>query len=142
MSIKKSNIIMVLYMVFLVIALLGCQSVSMVEYYSQKDNYVDASGTVSHLYDDVENRTLYIGFADLTPSFDDTNFKIAGNNYDIIMGNGIMEEMKVGVNVKFVSAPLYFGDGYVMPIASITIGHKPFLDFETGFANILTLYTS
>ena len=42
--------------------------------------------------------------------------------------------------MNFVSAPEYFGDGYVMPIVSLSIGDTCYLEFDEGLNNLLESY--
>ena len=69
--------------------------------------------------------------------FDDNSFKIVGENLLIVRQNGIDEKLEIGDQVTFVTAPRYFGDGYVMPIVEITVNEEELLSFEDGFANFL-----
>ena len=43
----------------------------LIRYYSEKSNYVTASGAVDHIQDDPELDGLYLGFSELSPSMDD-----------------------------------------------------------------------
>ncbi len=126
------------------VALLLCISLSscgfspkMKRYYSQKENYINASGKVTHIKYNEESTALYLGFSELTPEFDDNSFKIEGNNLPIVKENGIDEKIKLGDKVEFVTAPKYFGDGYVMPIVAISVNGEVLLEFEEGYANYL-----
>lgn len=114
----------------------ACQENKMKAYYSQESNYITATGTISHLSCDTESKSLYIGFSDLSPSFDDTTFKIVGKNFDIVQEKGISDFLQIGSQAEFITAPMYFGDGYVMPIVSISISGETFLEFEEGFLNL------
>ena len=106
-------------------------------YYSKLENYVEATGTVSYIEYGYDYTELYIGFSDLTPSFDDTTFKIVGKNLLITKKNGIDEKIKLGDTVNFITAPRYFGDGYIMPIVAISVNGETLLEFEDGFKNYL-----
>ena len=90
-----------------------------------------------------ERSGLYIDFSDLNPSLDDTCFKIVGENLKIVRKNGIEEKLKEEDEVVFITAPRYFGDGYVMPIVAISINGESLLDFNDGYANLMNwLYDS
>ena len=54
----------------------------------------------------------------------------------IVQNNGIEQKINVGDRVEFVSAPRYFGDGYVMPIVQISVDGEELLSFDTGFVNL------
>lgn len=36
-----------------------------------------------------------------------------------------------------MTAPRYFGDGYVMPIVAISVDGEQLLDYEEGYANFM-----
>ena len=46
----------------------------LIRYYSEKSNYVTASGVVSHIKDAPERDHLVFGFSELSPSMDDVSF--------------------------------------------------------------------
>ena len=48
----------------------------------------------------------------------------------LVLKNGISEKIKLGDTVEFVTAPRYFGDGYVMPIVAISVEGEQLLDYE------------
>lgn len=83
--------ILVLKKVALVILLLclsilstSCTTSKMKDYYSQKENYINATGIVSHISYNEDGSALYLGFSDLNPQFDDNSFKIVGDNLPIV----------------------------------------------------------
>ena len=115
----------------------ACDRKKMLDYYSEKENYVDATGTVVHIKYNEDETALYLGFSDLSYNFDDTCFKIVGENLRIVREKGIDNKLKLGDQIKFTSAPRYFGDGYVMPIVAIHVNGECLLDFEAGYTNLL-----
>ena len=118
-----------------VTTLCSCSANKEREYYSNAENYIVITGTVTHIQYNEDSTALYLGFSDLSAVVDDTNFKIVGKNLQIVKSNGIDDKLKVGDQVSFITAPKYFGDGYVMPIVGITVGDEVLLDFEEGYAN-------
>ena len=115
----------------------ACTAQKMKEYYSEKSNYVNATGIVTHISYNEDKSALYLGFSDLNPQFDDNSFKIVGDNLPIVLQNGIDQKIEIGDQVDFITAARYFGDGYVMPIVEISINEEELLSFEEGFANLL-----
>ena len=109
----------------------------LIEYYSQKENYIDATGTVVFINYNEDATVLHLAFSDLSYRFDDTCFKLVGENLRIAQENGIDNKLILGEQITFKTAPRYFGDGYVMPIVAIYIGEECLLDFETGYNNLL-----
>ena len=122
---------------FLLMNLTSCFKYEARIYYRDKDNYVNATGVVSHMKYSEEGTALYFGFDNLSPKFDDNAFKIEGDNLKVVQDNGIDEKIKIGDEVSFMSAPKYFGDGYIMPIMAISIGDDVLLEFEQGYENYM-----
>ena len=117
--------------------LYSCNSISLKKYYSQKENYISVTGTISSIKYNEEATALYIDFSELSPVLDDTCFKIVGENLDIVKANRIDDKLKIGEQIIFITAPKSFGDGYVMPIVSISISGENMLNFEEGYKNLL-----
>lgn len=131
----KSVIMLLALCVLMIIS--GCDSEKKQDYYSQSENYINASGTIIRIAYNEDSTALYIDFSELTPEFDDTCFKLVGDNLKTARNNGIDEMLKPGDRVDFVTAPRYFGDGYVMPIVAISIDGDSLLEFEDGFEGLL-----
>ena len=119
------------------VLLCSCNSSGTIEYYSQKENYISVTGTVSSIKYNEEATALYIDFSELSPILDDTCFKIVGENLEIVKANRIDDKLKIGEQITFVTAPKYFGDGYVMPIVAISISGENMLGFEEGYKNLI-----
>ena len=115
----------------------ACDRKKMLDYYSEKENYVDATGTVVHIKYNEDETALYLGFSDLSYPFDDVTFKLVGENLQIVREKGIDNKLELGDQIEFTSAPRYFGDGYVMPIVAIHVNGECLLDFEAGYTNLL-----
>ena len=120
-----------------VVLLLCCSCYSSEEYlyYSQKENYIEVEGTVSYIKYNEHSTALYIGFSKLSTALDDSCFKIVGDNLKIVKDNNIDDKLTEGEKISFVTAPKYFGDGYVMPIVSLTISGEILLEFDEGYTN-------
>jgi len=127
----------IMMITFLCILLCSCNSSGIIEYYSQKENYISVTGTISSIKYNEDATALYIDFSELSPVLDDTCFKIAGENLEIVKANRIDDKLKIGERITFITAPKYFGDGYVMPIVAISISGGNLLDFEEGYKNLL-----
>ena len=117
--------------------LCSCNSHGKLKYYSQRENYISVTGIVSNTTYNEESTALYIEFSELLPVLDDICFKIVGENLEIVQTNKIDDKLKTGEQITFITAPKYFGDGYVMPIVAISINGENLLDFEKGYANLL-----
>ena len=117
--------------------LCSCYSSQKIEYYSQKENYINVTGTVSHIKYNEDTTALYIGLSEMSPVLDDTCFKIVGRSLEIVKANKIDDKLKIGKTITIITAPKYFGDGYVMPIVAISINGEDLLDFEEGYNSLL-----
>lgn len=125
--------------ILIICILSGCVSYNAkkLEYYSQKENYILSTGTLESIQYSDEFAALYFEFSEITPSYDDICFKIVGQNVQIVKQNGLDTKLRPGDKVTFVSAPRYFGDGYVFPIVALSAKESNFLDYEEGLSNFL-----
>ena len=103
------------------------------EYYQNKANYIEATGTVINVKYVKDSTVLYLGFSDLSRKFDGVDFEVVGGNVSILKSNNV--EINLGDKLTFITAPKYFGDGYIMPIVALWKDDECLLDFETGFSN-------
>lgn len=133
-----NKILLSLILIFCTLFATSCANSSnqKIKYYSNSENYVEVTGTINYVLFDDENEILYLGFSDLSEKFDDDCFKIVENNYSIIL-SGAEERIQVGKTATFVTAPKYFGDGYVMPIVALSIDDCRLLEYEIGIKNFL-----
>ena len=115
----------------------SCNKMIKLDYYSKEENYITARGTLVHIQYSDDFSVLYLGFSDLDPVFADTAFKIVGDNLNIARKNGIDEKLEMDKTVEFITAPRYWGDGFVYPIVAITVEGETLLEFEEGFPNFL-----
>lgn len=107
-------------------------------YYSNKENYINVTGIITNVkYNDTLD-IMYITLSDISPKLDDCCFKIVGENLKIVQKNGVDDKLELGKNIDFVTAPKYFGDGYVMPIVSLSVDGEELLSFEDGYSNFQT----
>jgi len=113
----------------------ACEQKKELDYYIEKDNYIEVRGTISSVKYNEDKTALYLNFSQLEPKLDDNCFKIVGDNLAIVQNNGIDELIREGDQVLFVTAPRYFGDGYVMPIVAITVNEDVLLEFADGYDN-------
>ena len=134
---KKKKILLVILVIIVVLYFALYNYIGEIVYYSQRGNYVVATGTVDFI--NYTGDQLIIGFSDMSENFEDDCFAIAGANMDVVLRNGIKNKLTMGDTITFVAAPKVFGDGYVIPIVSITIEGQTILEFEEGYQNLLKL---
>ena len=136
-SVKFARIVLLPIILLLSISLTSCYTIRERMYYSEKDNYINVTGTVNYIVYNDDHTALYFEFSDLNPEFGDNCFKIVGKNLMIVQENGIDKKIELGDEIQFITAPRYFGDGYVMPIVGISVDGETLLDFEQGYDNFL-----
>ena len=160
-EIKMKRLIKIPLMVGIIFMILtsfcSCYRYREIEYFSQKENYMNVSGIVTHfIYD--RYQALYLGFSEIHLSNDITfdgqtfvdslvtdeilhftysTFEIIGKNLEKVEANGVYEKIKLGDRVEFTSAPGDFGNGYKLPIVAISVNGESLLDFEEGYENFL-----
>ena len=115
----------------------SCYSQEKFDYYAEKDNYISVSGTVSHIAYDENGEFLSLGISDISYQLDDNAFKIVGDNLRIALANDFEDKVLIGTKIDFITAPKYFGDGYIMPIVAISVNGESILDYEEGYLNLL-----
>ena len=134
---QHKKIILLFIAVILSSILSSCGRSRELDYYSNEANYIVATGTLVHVAYSSDLDALYLGFSELNPDFDDITFKIVGKNLTIAQDNGIDDKIQLGDQLTFISAPLYLGDGYVMPIVELSVQGETLLCFEEGVPNFL-----
>ena len=107
------------------------------EYYSDKDVFVECQGTVTFINKTENMIYLAFDFDQSKNNFSDSSFKLNEVNSQIVIEAGFIREIRNGDTVNFISAPEYFGDGYVYPIVGLSTKDKVYLDFETGYNNLM-----
>ena len=133
--VKQRLIIVIMICVMLVFG--SCTSPKMLKYYSQKENYISVTGKVASVEYNDDFKALYICFSELSTNLDDVCFKIVGKNLEIVRSKQIEDKVRIGGQITFETAPRYFGDGYVMPIVSVSVNGEILLGFEEGYNNFI-----
>ena len=103
-------------------------------YYAIEANYIQVTGTVNFI--NSQGGNIYFGCCDLSPNLSDTCFKLTGANAREAVNNGVWQKLNYGAKVEIVIPKLYYGDGYVYPVAAIQIDGEEFLSFDVGLANM------
>ena len=121
----------------LVLVTTSCANTNMerINYYSNEQNYIEITGTIDHVMFDDEQKVFYLGFSSLSQKTDDDCFKVVGDAYSRVVAN--KEYIQIGATATFVTAPKYYGNGYVMPIVSLSVDGRNVLEYEDGFPSLL-----
>ena len=111
-------------------------------YYTNKSVYIQAEGTVKDIQYfppdaslDLSGR-LYLEIDECPGEFIWYDFYLWGTNADIVMSSEKYSDLQIGSHIEFMSAPYFFGDGYVYPIAALWIDGTEVLSFDEGLKNI------
>ena len=134
---KRKKILLLMICIGLSCCLLACASMQKIAYYSEINNYIEATGTITDISYNADSSVLYLSFSNLVPIFDDVCFKIVGDNLAIVQNNRIDQKLNVGDHLDFITAPQYFGDGYVMPIVALSVNGEELLPFDVGYINFI-----
>ena len=134
------SVTLVLLLAMLVSSITGCSRYKEKAYYSDKENFVSATGTVKHLSYRAEDNDLILGFSDLTETFGFPTFVIADENLQILINTEALSLIYIGKTVSFVTAPKCFSNGSALPIVSLTVDGKVLLDFDIGWTNLMKNY--
>ena len=138
MKCLKTYLVTILLVTLIILLFAACGSKKLYNYYSDKDNYISLTGTVSYINYSEDNDALYLEFDDMSIQLSDNYFKVVGNNLNILHENLNGGKIQIGDSIIFMTAPRYFGDGYVMPIVSATRDDTVLLSFEQGIENLLS----
>lgn len=77
------------------------------------EEYVTVSASVDHISHNTSRGYVCIGIPEPPEHFSDTSFEVSGDSYQTILENGFEEKVVIGKEITFISAPRYFGDGYM-----------------------------
>lgn len=134
---KKDYLVAIFFTFFAFLMFASCDIKKEYEYYADNNNYISVVGTVSSINQAEDQSVLYLEFDNMSIQLSDNIFKVVGNNLSILQDNLNGKELQIGDTLAFVTAPRYFGDGYVMPIVSIKRDDLVLLEFEEGVNNFL-----
>lgn len=106
-------------------------------YYSIESNYITVTGTVKFI--NREESAVYFACNNLSHCVYDCNFELTGANYREAVNNGLWQKLECGEQIEIVIPKLFYGNGYVYPVAAISIDGVEYLSFEEGLRNMRTL---
>lgn len=98
----------------------------MLDYYSENSNYQNLRGVVVGIEDDI---------LEIDISTENNEFSVNINEYQKFRGINYKDwicNIKEGDEVSFVTAPMYFYNGHILPIVSIEKEGQVYLSFDKG----------
>lgn len=137
MKFNKNYCIAIVLTLISLLLFASCDSKKKYNYYADKDNYISVVGTVSYIKQSEDAAILYLEFDNMSVQLSDNFFKVVGDNYIILQECMMSSGIHLGDQLEFVTAPRYFGDGYVMPIVSICREETVLLELQDGVENLL-----
>lgn len=127
----------IIFMLLAFMLLPSCGEKDKYDYYADRENYISVTGTVSFVNHSEDGTVLYLEFENLSVPLSDNCFKVVGDNLSILGATVDGATLEIGDDLTFITAPRYFGDGYVMPIVSIKRGEIVLMEFDEGVDNLL-----
>ena len=109
-------------------------------YYKDTSNYTELTGDIDSVkyYEDGD---VIVTFATLSEKLSVPVERLA---FSFLLNKGNEEEMnavrdvlQVGNAIAFITAPRYFGDGYNVPIVSISFNGKEIVTFDDGYSRLV-----
>ena len=134
------KVICISLLVCSIISFIGCYQTNEKDYYSDKNNFITGTAIVDNIIFDEETHQLYFWLSGIDEAYQDNTFKVEGANVDVLLQSNLVETIKAGSHITFVSAPRYFGDGYCMPIVALSYNDEVLLPFDVGYANFMSLF--
>ena len=110
------------------------------KYYSDTSNFITDKAVVDNIiYSDRDN-SIILWLSEIDEIYQDCNFKINESNTTVVLDSGFREKVHIGDRITYISAPAYFGDGYIMPIVAISVDGIELLSFSEGYKNLMESY--
>lgn len=106
--------------------------IKQIEYYSNEENYIEVTGTISHVVFDDEYKTLYLGFSDLSDTFADNTFELTGRNYSIVT-DAARESIEVEGQQHLLQLPRYFLWLYLCLLSRLQFTVSAYLNMKRDF---------
>lgn len=133
--------IVCMLLVFLCSCMLSYRSREIL-YYSQEENYISITATmINAKYSEQFPDRLIVNLTEMSTTLDDNCFKIVGENLRIVEASEAFDKLQPGQQITIITAPRYFGDGYIYPIVGLSIDGQTLLEFDEGYQNFLSWLT-
>ena len=107
------------------------------EYYANFDHFITEEAVVEKINYNEEDNYIVLILGEIDETYQDNNFIIRSDNADIVLENGLLHTLQIGDVITFTSAPQIFGDGYMMPIVSLSVEGKELLNINIGYQNLM-----
>ena len=132
--------ILAILLIILLIGVLwnGVFEIQEIPYYKNVDHYVTAQVQVDSIEYDEEKEIIYLELTDLLESGIQRHwyYYLNKENTKIALNNGMLEKIHPKDIITIRVAPRVFGDGYVIPLASVSNDDEALLPFDIGWENL------
>lgn len=107
-------------------------------HYQNDANFIDDTATVIHIFYAEYSHRIVIVFSGLCEAYQDNRFEISINSADSELKSKILNNIKPGDAVRFISDPWCCTPECFMPIVAIwSADGEPLLKYEEGYANLM-----
>ena len=120
--------------------LVGCKRTYRREYYGDVNNFITEEAVVDNIIYNREKGYIVFWLSEIDEAYVTRSFKIEGNNADLVLENGILDEIKIGDTITYTSAPRVFWNGYFFPIIQIATSDEEILNLEDGYENLMDMF--
>ena len=133
----RHNCVTLLCVLVVVISMLSGCKYHEKEYYANFDHFITEEAVVEKINYNEEDKYIVLILGEIDETYQDNNFIIRSDNADIVLENGLLYTLQIGDVITFTSAPQIFGDGYMMPIVSLSVEGKELLNINIGYQNLM-----
>lgn len=96
----------------------------MIKYYSDDSNYINLNGVII---------SMYYSEWEIDITTENSNFTGEGYvKFHVMNGWHLVDEMEIGDEISFVTAPMDFYNGHIIPIVALEKDGQTYLSFEDG----------
>ena len=136
----RHNCVTLLCVLVVVISMLSGCKYHEKEYYANFDHFITEEAVVEKINYNEEDNYIVLILGEIDETYQDNNFIIRSDNADIVLENGLLYTLQIGDVITFTSAPQIFGDGYMMPIVSLSVEGKELLNINIGYQNLMNSF--
>lgn len=119
---------------------IGGHTFKEVFYYSDKGNFITEEAVVTKILMSEEEECVAFYLSEIDEVYQTDFFVIRNKSACRLIDDGIADKIKEGDTITYTSAPHYFGNGYSMPIVSLSVEGEELLGFEEGYGNLMFSY--
>ena len=136
---KQAGLVMLLAFI-MVFGLTGCYERRERAYYSDVNNFITEEAVVDNIIYNEKDGYLVFWLSEIDEAYSAGDFILREENARLLVERGVLDKVAQGDVIVFTSAPRFFGDGYFMPIVSLSVAGEELLRFDEGYENLMQEY--